>query len=50
MAEIRGEDLAALCRAIEANTDRAFGGSLGADGRSETRDRSVTWVQHGQIG
>jgi TatD DNase family protein len=26
MAEVRGDDLATLCRAIEANTDRAFGG------------------------
>ncbi|MBW8750603.1 MAG: TatD family hydrolase [Propionibacteriales bacterium] len=26
MAETRGDDLAELCRAIEANTDRAFGG------------------------
>ena len=29
MAETRGDDVAALCRAIEANTDRAFGGSWG---------------------
>jgi TatD DNase family protein len=27
MAEVRGEDLTALCRAIEANTDAAFGGA-----------------------
>ena len=27
MAETRGEDLAELCRAIEANTDAAFGGT-----------------------
>jgi TatD DNase family protein len=32
MAEIRGDDLAALCRAIEANTDRAFGGRWGTAG------------------
>jgi TatD DNase family protein len=31
MAETRGEDLAELCRAIEANTDRAFGGPWRAD-------------------
>lgn len=30
MAETRGADLAALCRALEANTDAAFGGSWGA--------------------
>jgi len=29
MAEARGDDLADLCRAIDANTDRAFGGSWG---------------------
>lgn len=29
MAETRGEDLTDLCRAIEANTDRAFGGRWG---------------------
>jgi TatD DNase family protein len=29
MAETRGDDLAELCRAIEANTDRAFGGPWG---------------------
>jgi len=29
MAESREEDLEALCRAVEANTDRAFGGSWG---------------------
>lgn len=29
MAQTRGEDLAGLCRAIEANTDRAFGGAWG---------------------
>jgi len=29
MAEARGIDLAELCRAIEANTERAFGGSWG---------------------
>lgn len=29
MAATRGDDVAALCRAIEANTDRAFGGSWG---------------------
>ena len=29
MADVRQEDLAALCRAIEANTDRAFGGGWG---------------------
>ncbi|MBO9523716.1 MAG: TatD family hydrolase [Nocardioidaceae bacterium] len=29
MAETRGEDLAGLCRAIEANTERAFGGTWG---------------------
>ena len=29
MAETRGDDLADLCRAIEANTDRAFGGRWG---------------------
>jgi TatD DNase family protein len=27
MAEVRGEDLGDLCAAVEANTDRAFGGS-----------------------
>ena len=27
MADARGDDLAELCRAIEANTDRAFGGT-----------------------
>ena len=26
MAETRGEDLAALCQAIDANTEAAFGG------------------------
>jgi TatD DNase family protein len=31
MAEVRGADLADLCRAVEANTDRAFGGRWGAD-------------------
>jgi TatD DNase family protein len=30
MAETRGDDLVDLCRAIEANTDRAFGGGWGA--------------------
>ncbi|MFL6156735.1 MAG: TatD family hydrolase [Marmoricola sp.] len=30
MAAARGTDLAELCRAIDANTDRAFGGSWGA--------------------
>jgi TatD DNase family protein len=29
MAETRGDDLAELCRAIDANTDRAFGGRWG---------------------
>jgi TatD DNase family protein len=29
MAETRGEDLEALCRAVDANTDRAFGGTWG---------------------
>jgi TatD DNase family protein len=29
MAGVRGADLGQLCRAIEANTDRAFGGSWG---------------------
>ncbi|MGO4256898.1 TatD family hydrolase [Marmoricola sp. RAF53] len=29
MAEVRGDDLAGLCRAIDANTDRAFGGPWG---------------------
>jgi len=29
MADIRGDDLACLCRALEANTDTAFGGSWG---------------------
>ncbi|MCZ4499972.1 MAG: TatD family deoxyribonuclease [Marmoricola sp.] len=29
MAAVRGEDLLALCRAIDANTDRAFGGTWG---------------------
>ncbi len=29
MAEVRGDDLAELCRAIDANTDVAFGGSWG---------------------
>jgi len=32
MAETRDDDLAALCRAIEANTDRAFGGRWGTAG------------------
>ena len=27
MAETRGEDLEALCAAVDANTDAAFGGS-----------------------
>lgn len=27
MAEVRSEDLAALCKAVDANTDRAFGGA-----------------------
>jgi TatD DNase family protein len=31
MAETRGTDLAELCRAIEANTDRAFGGRWGPE-------------------
>jgi TatD DNase family protein len=30
MAEVRGEDLEELCRAVEANTDAAFGGSWGS--------------------
>ena len=30
MAEVRGEDLEALCVAIDANTEAAFGGSWGA--------------------
>jgi TatD DNase family protein len=30
MAQVRGADLTDLCRAIDANTDRAFGGSWGA--------------------
>jgi TatD DNase family protein len=29
MAEIRGDDLEELCRAVDANTDKAFGGSWG---------------------
>ncbi len=29
MADIRGDDLADLCRALDANTDTAFGGSWG---------------------
>lgn len=29
MAQVRGEDLTTLCRAIEANTDLAFGGGWG---------------------
>jgi TatD DNase family protein len=29
MAETRGADLEELCRALEANTDAAFGGSWG---------------------
>jgi TatD DNase family protein len=29
MADLRGEDLEQLCRAIDANTDRAFGGPWG---------------------
>jgi TatD DNase family protein len=29
MAELRGEDLEELCRAIDANTDAAFGGPWG---------------------
>ncbi|MGZ4495645.1 MAG: TatD family hydrolase, partial [Nocardioides sp.] len=32
MAETRGEDLAALCAAVDANTDAAFGGPWGAAG------------------
>jgi TatD DNase family protein len=32
MAETRGDDLEALCRAIDANTDAAFGGAWGAAG------------------
>ncbi|HEX7716391.1 MAG TPA: TatD family hydrolase, partial [Marmoricola sp.] len=32
MAGTRGDDLATLCRAIEANTDRAFGGGWGPAG------------------
>ncbi|HET8605059.1 MAG TPA: TatD family hydrolase [Marmoricola sp.] len=31
MAEVRGADLAGLCRALEANTDAAFGGPWGAE-------------------
>ena len=27
MAEVRGDDLADLCQAVDANTERAFGGS-----------------------
>jgi TatD DNase family protein len=34
MAETLGCDLATLCRAIEANTDRAFGGRWGGDAPS----------------
>jgi TatD DNase family protein len=30
MAETRGDDLADLCRAIDANTERAFGGPWGS--------------------
>ncbi len=26
MAEVRGDDLETLCRAVDANTDTAFGG------------------------
>ena len=29
MAETRGEDLEELCRAVDTNTDRAFGGTWG---------------------
>jgi len=29
MAETRGDDLGELCRAVDANTDRAFGGTWG---------------------
>ena len=29
MAQVRGEELAELCAAVDANTDRAFGGSWG---------------------
>lgn len=32
MAEVRGDDLAALCAAVDANTDAAFGGSWGTGG------------------
>jgi TatD DNase family protein len=32
MAQTRGVDLTELCRAVEANTDRAFGGAWGAGG------------------
>ncbi len=31
MAETRGDDLETLCRAIDANTDAAFGGGWGGD-------------------
>ena len=30
MAEARGDDLETLCRAIDANTDAAFGGAWGS--------------------
>jgi len=29
MAQVRGEDLEALCAAVDANTDAAFGGPWG---------------------
>jgi TatD DNase family protein len=29
MAEVRGDDLEELCRAVDANTDAAFGGGWG---------------------
>jgi TatD DNase family protein len=35
MAAVRGEDLAELCVAIEANTDAAFGGRWGSAGPAE---------------
>ena len=32
MAAARGDDLADLCRAVDANTDAAYGGRWGAEG------------------
>jgi TatD DNase family protein len=34
MADVRGDDLAALCGALDENTDAAFGGAWGSDRRA----------------